>query len=460
MMSKNHEGPAFSVWHTIRLSSFQLGSAMGDILVTSIWNRVMITNFGIPAAPVGLLIGLRYLLAPLSLWAGFLSDTRSLWGMRRTAYIWLGRGLMLTSLPLLGVSLGRLEGIQTDLLGWLCAISSSMLYGIGTLISGSPYLALVRDSAPEERQGFAISMVETTLIIFFALAGIAFSFWMKVYDQAVFWQMVIATVAIGGFFWFFAVANAEKRIADAARLQSKKPLAVDSFGNPGFRGTLVQIWSDPRMRGFFFFLSLATLSAWAQDAILEPFGAEVFQLPIERTTRLNSYWQGATVITLIASVYKWRKRPPELQRNIANGGLIVMALGMLLLGVTSLGDQARLLELSLFVFGSGFGVYTFGGVSLMAVMASKREAGAYLGLWSVSILVSKGLGTFLGGALRDLLLLHIEWAAALSYGVIFILEALGLIGAVVILARLDVLSVAQETGRTISRSEAQIANAD
>jgi len=459
-MSENHHRPAFSIWHTLRLSSFQLGSAMGDVLVTSIWNRVMISNLGIPAAPVSLLIALRYLLAPLSLWAGFLSDTRPLWGKRRTSYIWLGRGMMILSLPLLGVSLGRLQGIQTDLLGWSCAVSSSLLYGMGTLISGSPYLALVRDSAPEERQGFAISVVETTLIIFFAVAGIVFSFWMKVYDQVVFWQMVMVTAGVGGFFWFFAVASSEKRVADTGEGSPGKPLLADNHGRPDFGRTLAGIWSDPRMRSFFLFLFLATLSAWAQDAILEPFGAEVFNLPIERTTRLNSYWQAATVITLIASVYKWRKRPPELQRGIANGGLIVMALGMVLLGITSLGAQVHLLALSLLIFGAGFGVYTFGGVSLMAVMAYSREAGAYLGLWSISILLSKGLGTFLGGVLRDLFLLHIEWSGALSYGVIFILESVGLIGAVIVLTRLDVLSFAQDTGRTISRTEAQIVHAD
>ena len=59
----------FTLWRGLRLSSFQIGSAMGDILITSIWNRILIVNFGIPATPVSLLLALRYLLSPLSLWA-------------------------------------------------------------------------------------------------------------------------------------------------------------------------------------------------------------------------------------------------------------------------------------------------------------------------------------------------------------------------------------------------------
>ncbi|MCA9946476.1 MAG: PucC family protein, partial [Anaerolineales bacterium] len=180
-MDKKEKQPVFSLWRLLRLSSFQIGSAMGDIIVTSIWNRVMISQFGIPAAPVSLLIALRYLLSPLSLWAGYRSDTRPFLGLRRSSYIWLGRGLMVLSLPLLGWSLTRFAAASAaggggEAMGWLLAVLSSLLYGVGTLISGSPYLALVRDSAPRERQGLAISLAETVLIICFAIVGIAFSF--------------------------------------------------------------------------------------------------------------------------------------------------------------------------------------------------------------------------------------------------------------------------------------------
>ena len=385
----------FSYWRLLRLSSFQIGSAMGDILVTSIWNRVMISNFGIPATPVGLLIALRYLLSPLSLWAGYRSDTRWLFGFRRSSYIWLGRGLMVFSLPLLGFSLMRLDGATMDAVGWLLALASSLLYGIGTLISGSPFLALVRDSAPPEKQGLAISAVETMLIIFFAIAGIGFSIWMESYSEAIFWEMVIATMVIGGFFWFFAILGTEKRVK-----QADQPVesVAEHESRPSFVAIIKKIWADPRTRRFFFFLAVATMAAWAQDAILEPFGAETFGLPVSRTTRFNSYWQAATVVTLLISTYLWRKRPPERQAQIANWGLGVMAAGLLLLGASALMGQVHLIEVALLIFGGGFGIYTFGGLSLMAVMASDAEAGAYLGLWSVAILVSKGLGTFFGGS--------------------------------------------------------------
>jgi BCD family chlorophyll transporter-like MFS transporter len=137
-----------------------------------------------------------------------------------------------------------------------------------------------------------------------------------------------------------------------------------------------------------------------------------------------------------------------------------MALGMVLLGTTAFLQQVSLIEISLTVFGAGFGVYTFGGVSLMAVMCTDKEAGAYLGLWSLAVLVSKGTGTFLGGAIRDLFLLDLRLGAPASYGGLFTLEAAGLFVAALLLSKTDVAGFAKEMGRSVRRAEAQIAAAD
>ena len=442
----------FSFWRGLRLSSFQIGSAMGDILVTSIWNRILITNFGIPAAPVSLLIAMRYLISPLSLWAGHLTDNKRILGYRRLPIIWLGRSAMVFSLPFLGLSVMRLGDNTSDPLGWAFAVISVLMYGVGTLISGGPYLALVRESAPEERQGSAIALVETGLIIFFAMAGIAFSIWMPDYDLQTFWQMIAATMIVGGFFWVFGIARVEKRQTAKAATQLS---AAGSLGN-----VLREIWDDRRTRRFFFFLALTMFSAWAKDAILEPFGADVFGLSMGVTTRFNSYWQSATVVTLVIGSIIWRKRRPELQSRIASAGLLTMALGLILMAVAGLSAQRYLVEIALLIFGGGFGVYTFGGLSLMAVMSPDRHAGAYLGLWSISILVFKGLGTLTGGLLRDQFLLRMGMAAGAAYGIVFTLQAIGLVAAVLVLSRIDILAFARDTGRHVDRVEAQVAAAD
>ncbi len=454
-MSKTQENTVavqFKWSRMIQLCSFQLGSAMGDILVTSIWNRFMISGLGIPAWPVGLLIALRYLLSPLSLWAGHRSDTTKFLGFYRTSYIWFGRGMIVFSFPFLSLSLARLSADQSDIWGWGAAIVCFLLYGTGTLLSGSPFLALVRDSAPKAQQGLAISIAETALIIFFVITGITMSLWLRDgYDLVIFHQMVYFAMIVGGLFWLVGIWGVENnsispKLRDTMQ-KTKKEI--------NFRETFNLIWADNRTRRFFIFLSLATLAAWMQDVILEPFGAEVLDRPMAETTRFNSYWQTATVIFLVGVSVWGRKRPPEQQRYVAEWGLAIMGIGMALLAAESFAGGVRLVEIALLVFGAGFGIYTFGGLSLMAVMSSDRNAGAYLGLWTISILIFKGLGNFLGSLLRDIFL-GINLSGAAAYGITFAIAAIGLFASVFILHRLDVVGFALDTGRVIDVTETQV----
>ncbi|MDJ0753987.1 MAG: BCD family MFS transporter [Ardenticatenaceae bacterium] len=455
MQETSRHQVTFSGWRLAQLSSFRIGSAMVEILATSIWNRIMITTLGLPATAVGFLLALRYFLSPLSVWVGHRSDTVSFLGFYRTSYIWLGRFLTVLSLPFLGWSVILLEADRGSPLGWGVAVFCFILYAIGSVLSGSPYLALVRDSAPREKQGLSISITETVFIVFIATAAIGFSVWMNEYNQAIFWQMIIACMTAGGFFWFLGVLGVENAsIPPAVRRTELMQKARQRATWETFR----QIWGDQRTRLFFFFLSLSTLSAWSQDTILEPFGAEVLNLPIDITTRFTGYWQLATVVTLIGGAFLWRKRRPEKQTGITSWGLIGMGCGMLLISLEAFLAYGGLITLALVIFGAGFGIYTFGSLSLMAVMATDEDAGAYLGLWTISILVFKGLGNFLGGFLRDLFLLILNFDGTVSYGLTFGLAAFGLFGSVYILSRLDVWGFAQEVGRVdVEATEGQTA---
>ncbi len=436
--AKNSVAP-FSIWRILRLSTFQIGSAMGDILTAGVWNRLMIHEFGIPAWPVGLLLALKYLIAPISLWVGHRSDSKPLGGWYRTPYIWLGRSLIVLSFPLLGASTVRLEQNSSDPSGWLLAVGCFLLYGIGTLSSGSPYLALVRDSAPKEKQGLAIGIVEMVLIAMFPIAAVGFGRMLETYEPGLFWRLLLFVAAVGGFFWFFAIVGVEKA-------NRKAGVSPEPSRQVALRATLKKIWADPRTRRFFVFLSVATFSAWIQDSILEPYAADIYGMGVSETTRLTAYWGTATVLVLGASFIIWRKRRPEEQKGVTRLGLFIMALGMILVLFSTIAVQSSIFLLSLVVFGSGFGLYSFGGFSLMAVMSPEPNSGAYLGLWTVAVLVSKGLGTLMGGVVRDVSL-TLGSTSAQAYGAAFALAARGLLTAVWIIGGLDVLGFARDTGR-------------
>jgi len=427
----------FNVGRILRLSTFQIGSAMTDILTAGVWNRIMISDLGIPAWPVGLLLAFRYFLAPVSLWVGNRSDNVPLLGWHRTSYIWLGRSLLLLSFPLLGAGTVMLEQDTSDPLGWLVVILCFTLYSIGIVASGSPYLALVRDSAPESKQGVAIGIVETVMISMFPIAAIGFSRMLVTYDAALFWRLLLFVMAVAGFFWLVSVAGAEKA--------NRRWLAVREVSQRVDLGkSFRMIWGDGRTRRFFLFLFVATFSAWMQDNVLEPFGAEVFGLHVGGTTRLTSYWGTATVVVLVTSLIIWRKRPPEEQSKPSRTGLLIMATGMGMLAGSALLVSTSIFFSGLIVFGAGFGLYTFGGLSLMMAMSPDPHSGAYLGLWTIAILVPKGLGTFAGGVIRDVML-TLGSPAEVAYGSIFAISAAGLIIAAVLVTRIDVIGFVRDS---------------
>ena len=169
-------------------------------------------------------------------------------------------------------------------------------------------------------------------------------------------------------------------------------------------------------------------------------------MPVGQTTRLNAYWQGTLVIVLVLTSIIRRKKRPEEQTGLTRVGLGLMVVGMIFLGFSSLSGQLQVLILGLVIFGAGFGLFTFGGFSLIAVMTTDTEAGAYLSLWTVCILVSRGIGISVGSFLRDIFIALTD-SPELSYAAIFILSAVGLAVGAFLLSRRDILGFARDAGR-------------
>ena len=419
----------FRTARTLRLGTFHIGSAMSDVLVSSVLNRVLISHFGFMAWPVALLLGLRYLLSPLSLWAGARSDISAAAPFGRTRFIWAGRALMMIGLGLIGISLawfGRGQAVP----GWLIVIGGFLAYGVGGLISGSPFLALVRHSVPAGKQGMAIAIVETVLIACFPLAALGFGLLMEHYELRLFWRLVALTTGVGGLFWLVSIAGVERRVQAELRAAGEP---VQPHDRP-LRERLRTLLGDRSKIRFFLFLSVAAAAAWLQEAVLEPFGAEVLELSLGQTTRLNTVWLAPTLLTLVASMALWRNRPPERQGGIAGAGLCFMAAGMALLAAAAFARMSVLVMPALIAYGAGFGVYTFGGLSLMAAMTTDQQAGAELGLWTIAQVVFRGVGIGAGGMIRDVGLV-LGGSPAVAYGVVFAVASAGIVAAVAILTR-------------------------
>ena len=431
----------FSFLRSLKLGSFNIGSAMVDILTASVWNRILITDLGVSATPVSILLALRYLLAPASIWIGYRSDTHPLFGLRRSSYIWLGRVLMLAAVVTLPFSTLRLATNTADPLGWAMAAVIFVLYGLGTAISGGPFLALIHDSAPAAKRGQAISIAQIMLLVGFAVSPIVFARLLPAYSPEQFQSLAFVTAIGAGLIWTVSILGEERKaggeVAPAAQVRHS------------LRETLRHMWADSRARGFFIFLALGALASFAQDAVLEPFGGDVFGMDVQATTRFSAYFGGGVLAAMVVTSILTRRKRPEEQTRPAALGLSVMIVGLVLLATAGLSATDWLVTPALIVFGLGFGVYAVGGVSLLMAMTTDARAGAYLGLWTMTQLVSRGLGIGLGGVVRDVGL-SLTGSSPLAYASVFVLEAIGLAVCIGLLARLDVAGFARENQSSAS----------
>ncbi|MBX7215184.1 MAG: BCD family MFS transporter [Thermoflexales bacterium] len=441
--SDAHPTSSFSVARSLKLGSFHIGSAFADILGSSLWNYTLanaLTPLGaFSATPIALLLALRQLIAPLTMWAGHLSDTRPVLGYRRLPYIWIGRALMLLSLPLLPVATVQIVEGQA-LVGWGLALLASLAYGVGTQVSGSPFVALVRESAPANRQGQAYAIVQTVLVGAFAFSPLVYARLAAVLlpslrlsesalRQSTLDVFIAATgigMTVAAVTWIFSVLGEERReaprVAAAAKMPSQSPFL------PALREAL----SDPRARAFFGLLALGAMSGFAQDGIFEPSLRQVFELSFSAAATVTGVWGTGLLLGMVCAITATRRWPAARQTRVTALGLSLAAFGLLMLATATATVQIGLLYPGVIVFGMGFGIYTAGGSPLLMVMTREGRAGLYVGVWSLAQLLFRGIGIALGGVLYDVFARLLNSQPA-GYALVYALEALGFLGALILL---------------------------
>ena len=412
---------------TVKIGTFHIGSSAVDLLATAVWNRIMIVDLGMAAWPVALLSALRYFLAPLSLWAGHRADTHPIFGSRRLSYIWIGRGLVLVSLPLLPFSTGMIA--RGSEYGWLLALLAFVMFGSGVLISGPAFLALVHDSAPYKQRGLAIGIVQFILVASFAFLPLVYSRLMPAYEFEAFLRLTIIIVGGAGLIWFLSVWREEHPV---------EPKEAE-----GFRVAFGRIFSDSRTRRYALFLGASAFFVFMQDAVLEPFGGDVFGLPVGETTRFNAFWGSGVLLGMVLTMSLTRRWRPDQHVSTTMLGLALLAFPLVAIGGSAWTANLAVVRPLLVLFGIGFGIFTAGGVSLLMAMSTEKQAAAYLGLWSVIQLVSRGAGIAAGGLLRDAAL-AVTGSFTSTYGIVFWVEALGALSCIWLLRRVDVAGFALE----------------
>ena len=418
----------------LRFGLRQLAAGMLSVLALGILNRVMKVELGIDLGLVGLVVGAHYFAAPVAVPAGYRSDYRPYFGLHRTPYIVAGAVVTALATVLAPFVAFFMEAQDGSALSVLAGVAVFLCMGAGIYTAGTAYLSLLADLTDERERGKAVAVV-WSMLMGGILAGVALGVVvLDHFSPARLVALFVGMAAILLVLTLVAVWGLER--PGAARPSEEAASLSEAVG---------VLTHDRQARVFFAFLFSAILFLFLQQAVLEPFGGDVFAMSVRQTTAFN----GSQMVGVLAGMGLggvWLAKRLGT-RPTAALGLIIGAGGFALLTLAAGAGQAALVHPAILVLGLGMGLFNVGGLSLMMGMAAAGRVGLYMGAWTLAQALANGIATIGGGLLHDgtLRLLGSERGA---YASVFAVEAAGLLATLALLARIPLSTFPQDAPPT------------
>ncbi|MBI1243229.1 BCD family MFS transporter [Umezakia ovalisporum] len=432
-----------------RLGLFQMGLSMMSILILGVINRVMIQEIAIPATLVSLVLALPAFVSPARIWFGQMSDLKPMWGYHRTAYVWVGAAvfaiasfLAIQVLWQLNLAANSNNGwVWTNqTIGWIGLLSLIFaIYGLAICASSTAFTALLVDISQENNRSQIVGVVWSMLMVGIIVGGITSSILLKQLTpggpieslQTAVNRLFFVVPAMVFALAIIATLGVEKKYSQYSS-RSDARNREDSVGV----GRAWKILTASRQTGLFFtFLLVMTISLFMQDPILEPYGGQVFKMSLAESTRLNVFYGMGILIGYVVTGFL--VVPYLGKRRTARLGCVMVAICAILLGVSGFTANPAFLKFSLLLFGVATGFLTTAAVSLMLDLTAAEAAGTFIGAWGLAQSVSRGIAVVMGGTVLDVGRQFLP-SLELAYGMVFFLEAVGMVVSIWFLNRVNV----------------------
>lgn len=408
----------------LRLGLIHVAVAITLVPINSTLNRIMISELGLAATLVAVLVSLPYLFSPIQVWIGAYSDRHPLLGYRRTPYIALGLLLCAGGAALAPTAAFMLAGgAGPSLQGLLVALVAFGAWGMGFNFATVSYLSLATDMAGEEQRARTVGVMWFMLIVSVIVTAILAGRALRPYSVEALYRVFYVTSGTALALGLGGLLGLERRGAAAGTGERQ------SFGQ-----MLRMIGANRQARLFFVYLVVLLVAILGQDLLLEPFAADVFAVPVNRTTEYTAIWGIALLVALLLAGALTRRVGKARAATI--GGAIAMA-GLLLIALSGLLQLTALLLVALVIFGFGSGLSTATNLALMLDMTIAGQVGAFIGAWGMADALARLFGTLLSGAVRDGVI-ALSGSPAAGYVTVFLLEAAALGVSLLLLRRISV----------------------
>lgn len=436
----------------------KLGIAWMFALVTVNFNRVAIVELGLPAALIGLMIGLYPFFGPFQPMFRRVTDRYPILGYRRSPYLVLGMiggSLVFPPLPALIVQMA--EGAL-----WASAACFVLFFIFGLMIAlmANTYLDLIAECTREEERSsvFAAAWTgQTAIIVVWALI---FRALMPTYDPAQMQALYNLTPFVVGVLALASVWKLERRLSESERRALARSLPQeDPVANTlnSIRSSLLLTRSNPVARRFFAFIGLTFIGIFTQDLLQEVWAGEVFKLNVGESVIFQQLFNGFVTVGMgmtAALGARLLKQPgttatlaAPYKKQIAALGGGVAIVSFVALALATLSVDLFAAQAAFALLGFGVGVFTFAAVTMMSDMTVEGQTASYLGLWSIAQALGLGSSFILGGVLHGVLVATGWLSPVVGYAVFFALQALFMTACVWMLRGASVTELRQHAAK-------------
>ncbi len=433
--------PKLGLFTMFRLGLFQMGLGMLSLLTLGVLNQVMISELKVPGTIAAGTIAMYQFVSPARIWFGQMSDSKPIRGYHRTGYIWSGMTLQAICLFLavqvvwkLGASVVMGWTTQSTLWAALLALMFG-LYGLCISASSTPFMALLVDITDEDQRSKVVGIVWSMLMVGIVVGAIVGQKMLTGLTPDTLQPVVnrlftVFPIAVIGL-TFLATFGIEKKYS---RYASRSHLAEREDQITLGRAFRV-LTASPQTGIFFSFLLVMTISLFLQQPVLEPYAREVFGMTIAESAGLNKYWGYGVLAGMSLGGFLIVPRLGK-QRSAKLGCLFTSACFVLVI-ISGFTQTQMLLKSAVILFGLSSGVMTNSAISLMLDLTAAETAGTFVGAWGLAQALAQASATLAGGAILDLGR-RIFQQPFPAYSLVFACEAIGMIFAVVLLARVSV----------------------
>ncbi len=401
---------------------------MATVLLNGTLNRVMIVELKTPAWLVAMLIALPLLFAPLRALIGHKSDThRSVLGWRRVPYIWFGTLMQFGGLAIMPFALLLLSEPRTYYSGLIGGALAFLLTGAGLHVTQTAGLALATDLAEPAKRPRAVALLYVMLLVGMMLSAFVIGGMLTDFTPTRLVQIIQGAAV------FTVVLNLCALWKQEAR---NRAVTAPERETPAFSAVWRTFIAQPNTVRLLCAIGLGAAAFAMQDALLEPFGAEVLGLSVGATTMLTGSWAFGAIIgfALSTRVLEGGLHPLRL----AGFGLVAGVCAFMMVLLAAPLAAPGLLAAGSLAIGFGVGLFSCGTLIAAMGLAERCDSGVALGAWGAVQATAAGTALACGGIIRDTaaLLSGPEGTRAAGYATVYSLEIVMLFAAMIVLGPL------------------------